>query len=265
MLGLAVGSASAQQRPLITEIPEPVAGGTARLELGVDFLQNQPFPLSGLRGDLTRIGVIGGRLGLGSRIEFEIQGTLGNFLSVKQREPAPFSDKLRFSGRSTHDIGDFLFATKIRLRQEADAWPSLSFRAGAILPNLKSANGLGINTNRILGGLLAGKHLGKTYFFSNLGILIIDNPTEQATQSDKLAYGLAFLHPLSRRIYLLGEIEGMGGNPHPGTEDVSRVRLGAQVRAGGLVWDFAGLAGLRKADPDSGVVFGITRDFQIFR
>jgi hypothetical protein len=262
---LAVGMASAQQRPLITELPDPVGEGRARLELGIDFLQGQPFPLSGLRGDLSRLGVIGGRIGLGTRVEFQVAGTMANFLSIKRREAAPFSSVLRFSGNSTTDIGDFLFATKIKLREEQGRWPSLSFRVGAILPNLSNEKGQGIDTTRTFGSFLLGKHLGKTYLVSNLGIMIIDNPAELASQSDKFTYGLALLHPINNRFQLLGELQGMHGNPHPGTEDSSQVRLGAQVRAAGLVWDVAGLAGLTKADADSGVVFGITRDFQVYK
>lgn len=261
----AVGMASAQQRPLITELPDPVGEGKARLELGIDFLQGQSFPLSGLRGDLTRLGVIGGRIGLGPRVEFQVEGTLANLLSIKRREVAPFSSFLRISANSTTDIGDFLFATKIKLREEAGRWPSLSFRVGAILPNLSNEKGQGIDTTRTFGSFLLGKHVGKSYLFSNLGIAIIDNPAELASQSDKFTYGLAFLHPINDRFQLLGEVQGMRGNPHPGTEDTSQVRLGAQVRAAGLVWDVAGVAGLTRADADSGVIFGITRDFQVYK
>ncbi len=264
-LVLAARTAFAQQRPLITELPDPVGEGKARLELGIDFLQGQSFPLSGLRGDLSRLGVIGGRIGLGPRVEFQLEGTLANFLSIKRRQAAPFSNLLKVSSNSSTDIGDFLFATKIKLRDEAGRWPSVSFRVGAVLPNLSNEKGQGIDTTRTFGSFLLGKHFGKTYLFSNLGIAIMDNPTELASQSDKFTYGLAFLHPLNDRFQLLGEVQGMRGNPHPGTEDTSQVRLGAQIRAAGLVWDVAGLAGLTKADADSGVIFGITRDFQVYK
>ncbi|MGI9036193.1 MAG: hypothetical protein ACR2GD_09170, partial [Pyrinomonadaceae bacterium] len=51
-------SLSAQQRPLITEDVDILPEGSARLSAGVDFLQDAKFPLSGLKGDLTRVGDI---------------------------------------------------------------------------------------------------------------------------------------------------------------------------------------------------------------
>ena len=258
------GAAFGQQRPLITELPEPVEEGKVRLEAGVDFLQNQTFPLSGLRGDLTRIGVIGARFGLGSRIEFQIHGTARNFLNINRRGSGPFAAILDAAGNSTSATGDFLFATKIRLREESGSWPAFSFRIGAELPNQSNESGLGIDTTRTFGSVLVGKHLGKTHVFSSLGVAIIDNPTQLASQSDKLVYGVAFLHPLGSRFRLLGEVHGAHGNPHPGAEDTAVVRLGTQVRAAGFIWDIAGMAGLQKVDPDSGVIFGVSRDFQIF-
>ena len=44
-------SASAQQRPLITEDVDIIPPGTLRIEAGMDFLQGAKFPVSGLTGD----------------------------------------------------------------------------------------------------------------------------------------------------------------------------------------------------------------------
>ena len=51
--------ASAQQRPLITEDVDIIPPGTIRIEAGIDFMQGAKYPVSGIRGDLTRVGVIG--------------------------------------------------------------------------------------------------------------------------------------------------------------------------------------------------------------
>jgi hypothetical protein len=51
-------SAFAQQRPLLTEDVDTTPEGSFELAAGVDFLQNAKFPLSGLRGDQTRVGDI---------------------------------------------------------------------------------------------------------------------------------------------------------------------------------------------------------------
>src|SRR5437660_11810460 len=72
----------AQQRPLQTQDPNIISPGNLSLEFGFDFLQNVQYPQSGLRGDLTSLGVIGINLGLGEIVEFQIQGTAHNFLSI---------------------------------------------------------------------------------------------------------------------------------------------------------------------------------------
>ncbi len=72
-------STHAQQRPLLTEDVDVIPPGTARIEAGIDFVQRAKFPLSGLTGDLTRVGVIGINIGLSPNVEFQIDGTLQNF------------------------------------------------------------------------------------------------------------------------------------------------------------------------------------------
>ena len=44
------GSASAQQRPLVTEDPEPIGAGRVLIEGGLDVAHNEQYPVSGLKG-----------------------------------------------------------------------------------------------------------------------------------------------------------------------------------------------------------------------
>src|SRR5439155_1641097 len=53
--------------------------------------------------------------------------------------------------------------------------------------------------------------------------------------------------------------------PSPGGEDRGQVRLGFQVRAGGVRWDAAAVAGLTRRDPRAGVVFGVTKEFSLWK
>ena len=55
----------AQDRPLHTVDTATVPAGTLRSEVGFDFLQDVGFPLSGLRGDETSVGVVDLRMGVG--------------------------------------------------------------------------------------------------------------------------------------------------------------------------------------------------------
>ena len=53
--------------------------------------------------------------------------------------------------------------------------------------------------------------------------------------------------------------------PSPGGEDRSQIRLGFQVRAGGIRWDAAALGGLTRRDPHAGLVFGLTKEFILWK
>src|SRR6185503_6727732 len=69
-LALCANPSWAQQRPLETQEPTILPPGTVSLQFGFDFLQDAKYPLSGLRGDLTSLGVIGLYTGLGEIVEF---------------------------------------------------------------------------------------------------------------------------------------------------------------------------------------------------
>src|ERR1044071_1756655 len=84
-LAVSFTAAKAQQRPLLTEDVDIIPPGSIRIETGLDFLQGARFPVSGLTGDLTRVGVIGINIGFAPNIEFQIEGVAQNFLSINTR------------------------------------------------------------------------------------------------------------------------------------------------------------------------------------
>jgi hypothetical protein len=260
--------ASAQQRPLLTEDVDIIPPGSLRIEAGIDFMQNARFPLSGLTGDLTRVGVIGINVGLSPNVEFQIDGTVQNFLSINSATvPAPIPLSLAAGTNSTNDTGDFTLSTKIKLRSETKNGPSLGFRFGVQLPNSNQARGIGVNQTNAYGVILAGKKFGRdgrVNMFGNLGIGILTAPLEPFTQNDVLLYGFAGIVRLNRQFNFVGEINGRAstrtGRAPLGTESLSEARLGLQVKASGLRFDFAGIAGLTDFSPRSGVTFGVTYD-----
>src|SRR5919112_549262 len=136
----------AQQRPLITEDVDIIQPGTLRIEAGIDFYQNAKFPLSGLTGDLTRVGVIGVSIGLSPNVEVQVDGVAQNFLSINSMTvPSPIPLSLQPGANSTNDTGDFTLSTKIKFRNETRRGPSLGFRFGVQLPNSNQARGIGLN------------------------------------------------------------------------------------------------------------------------
>src|SRR3954470_16551226 len=85
----------AQQRPLITEDPEPIGAGRVLLEGGVDLAHDYQNPVSGLKGNLLTLPTIGISIGLGSIVEFQIDGGIYNGLSISSRDPnAPLASLL---------------------------------------------------------------------------------------------------------------------------------------------------------------------------
>ncbi len=261
LLGLPVFSL-AQQRPLKTDDADIVPTGRMRLEFGVEFLQRQRFSLSGLEGDLTRLGVAGVHIGVGEYAEFQISGVVQDFLSVSRRTPAAVEPN--FAGDATSDVGDLVLATKLRLMPEKESRPGVAFKFAVQLPNASNESGLGTDETNFFASLLLAKRLGRAQFLGNLGLAILGSPVVPNSQADLLTYGFAMLIPVHRKVHLVGEVHGRQGPERLGNESQSQVRLGAQVQAGGLRWDVAGIAGLKRFDPDAGLAVGITYEFQAF-
>ncbi len=259
---------SAQQRPLLTEDVDIIPPSTLRIEVGIDFVQNAKFPLSGVTGDLTRLGVIGINVGLAPNVEFQIDGVAQNILSINsQTVPSPIPLGFDPGTNSTNDVGDFTLSTKIKLRNETRRGPSLGFRLGVQLPNSNQTRAIGVNQINAFGTILVGKKFGRdgrVNTFGNLGIGILTAPIERFTQNDVVLYGFAGIIRLTKNINFAGEIHGRantrGGNAPLGTESQAEARLGLQVKASGLRFDFAGIAGLTEFSPRSGVTFGVTYD-----
>lgn len=259
--------AQAQQRPLLTEDVDIIPPGSVRFEVGVDFMQNARFPASGLTGDLTRVGDVGVHIGLSPNVELQIEGTIQNFLSINSRGPSAFPLELAPGANTTNDTGDFTIWTKIKLRNETRYAPSLGFRIGVQLPNSNQGRGIGLNQTNALGMILVGKRFGadgRLNTFGNIGMGILSVPNEPFTQNDVLLYGVAGIYRYNNQLSFVGEVNGRAnmrsGRAPLGTESLSEARLGAQIRAAGLRFDFAGIVGLANASPRSGVTFGVTYD-----
>ncbi len=260
---------SAQDRPLRTADAEILPPGTMRVQAGFDFLQDAAFPLSGLSGDLTSVGVLNLRLGIGKLVEVQLEGAAQNFLDVK-KQGASFVPVLKLTGpRSTHDTGDFSLITKVRIFGETDRRPALALRFGYQMPSSNQARGIGTNSTDVFFTLILQKHLHNFNLFGNLGLAILQAPNAKFSQNDLLLFGAAVVYPLHPRVNLVGEVAGRHSTRKIdesllGTESNSQARFGAQILAGGFQWDVAGIAGLTKNDPRSGFTFGLRKDIHLF-
>ena len=265
--GFALAGFSQQQRPLITEDVDIAPEGSARVTVGVDFLQNAKFPLSGLTGDLTRVGVVHIGIGFSPNVEFQVEGVIQNFLAINSVQTSAIP--LTVGGNSTNDVGDFRLSTKIKLRNETGRLPAVGFKFGFELPNTNQARGIGTNQINVFGNVLFQKKFGtkkgkdpRLNVFGNIGIGIMSVPLERFAQNDVLLYGLAGILRVTDRINIATEVNGRAntrrGAAPLGTESLSEFRIGAQVKASDLRFDTAAIIGLSKNSPRSGVTFGVT-------
>ena len=257
---------SAQQRPLITEDVEPVKPGYVRADLGFDFAQGKTFPLSGLKGDLSRIGVTTLTFGLAPNVEVEIGGTIHNSLAINSRGASAIPLNLT-SPNSTSDTGDFFLATKIKIRNETNRLPAFGVRFGAQMPNSNQTRGIGLNQTNFFFTTIASKTIGKFRVSGNIGLGIFTSPNELYSQNDLLLYGLSFSRPINDRVTLVGEVNGRINTrkkPPIGTESEGEARFGARLKASGLLWDVSAIVGLHKNSARSGLSFGLTYEGQLF-
>ena len=260
-------SLSAQQRPLLTDDVDIAPAGTINVSAGADFLQNAKFPLSGLTGDLTRVGDIRIRQGFASNVEIQIEGTIQNFLAINSQSASAIP--LNIFSNSTNDFDDLIISAKIKLRNETRNVPAIGMKFGYQLPNTDQAKGIGTNQINIFSKILLQKKFGKkkgqdplANIYGNIGLGIMTAPIERFSQNDVVLYGLAGIFRLNERINLVGEINGRAntrqGNPPIGTESISQFRFGTQIKASGLRFDTAAIIGLTKHSPRTGITFGVT-------
>ncbi|HEX4950066.1 MAG TPA: hypothetical protein VFZ34_25595 [Blastocatellia bacterium] len=258
--------AVAQQRPLITEDVDVVKPGSVRIEFGFDFTQRKRYPVSGLQGDLSRLGIVSTTFGLAPNVEVEVGGVIHNSLAINRRDVSAIPLDLK-NVNSTSDVGDFFLATKVKIRNETNRFPALGVRFGVQLPNSNQARGIGLNQTNFFMTALASKNIGKMRVSGNLGLAILTAPTELFSQNDVMLYGLSAVYPLNDRVSLVGEINGRLNtrNRAPlGTESDSEARFGARIKASGLIWDVSGLTGFHKNSIRSGLSFGLTYEGQLF-
>lgn len=261
-------AAAAQQRPLVTEDPETIGAGRMLVEAGFDYMRDVDYPVSGLKGHLRRFPLIGISLGIGEVGEIQMDGGLYNHLSITGRRDAPLSHMLVVTGETTADVEDLVVGTKVRLVSEGASRPSIALRSATRLPMASNEEGLGLDTMDFYSSLLVAKTVQSVRLVGNIGLGILGDPTRGDRQNDVITYGVSFARAISQRGEVVGEINGRKdtrlGDPPPGTESRSMLRLGTRYTVGTWRADVALLFGLLAADPGFGVGAGFTYVFNAF-
>ena len=266
---MVAGPAIAQQRPLVTQDPEPIGSGRILIEAGIDYGHNQEYPASGLKGNLWRIPIVGVSVGISSIAELQIAGGPFDSLDITDRRPkAPLYPLLTLTGTSTHDVDDLVIGTKIRLLSEEAGRPAIAFRFATKLPNATNESGLGLGTTDFFASLLGAKTVESIRVVGNIGIGILADPTDGTRQNDVLTYGFSFARAITQQSEVVGEVNGRlstrSGGPLPGTESRSIMKLGGRYTRGPIRFDAAVFLGLTSVDPTIGFTTGFTYVFNAF-
>jgi len=262
------GSAFAQQRPLVTEDPEPIGAGRMLIEGGLDLVHDYQNTVSGLKGNLLSVPTIGISVGLGSIAELQIDGGIYNRLNITSRNPnAPLASLLTVTGDSTHDVSNAVVATKIRMLAETASRPALGIRFATKLPNASNEKGIDLDTIDFSGTLLIAKTVQSIRVVGNLGAGILTNPASGIGQNDVLLYGLSFARAVTPAAEIVGELNGRASTRSiaiPGTETRSILKLGGRYTRGPVRLDAGLFFGLTTIDPTIGFSGGFTYVFNAF-
>ncbi len=271
LFGLLLGAppARAQQRPLVTQDPETIGAGRVLVEGGMDYGTDVFFPVSGLKGNLLRVPLLGVMFGISSIAEIQITGGLRNQLTITDRVlDAPLASMVTATGTTTTDVEDIVLATKIRLAGETAGRPAVGLRFATRLPNAGNESGLGTDTFDFYASALVGKSVRSLRFVGNVGLGILADPTRGDRQNDVLTFGLSLARALNDAVEVVGEINGRANTrtePLPGTESRATMRAGARYTRGPVRFDAAGLLGMTPRDPGVGFALGVTYIFNAFK
>lgn len=262
------GPAWAQSRPLVTEDPETVGPGQILLEAGLDYSREAQFPVSGLKGNLWRLGTLGLSFGVSSIAELQIDGGIRNRLSITDRSVAPLSNMLSIDGDSTSDVEDIVIGAKVRFLSETARRPAMAIRFATRLPNAGNESGIGLDTTDFAFGLALAKTVQSVRVAGNAGFAILGDPARGDRQNDVLTYGISVARAVATGLEVVAEINGRAntrsGQPIAGLESRSAMRVGTRFTRGPVRLDGAFLFGITDTDPTWGFSTGLTWVFNAF-
>ena len=267
MMGLAA-PAWAQSRPLVTEDPETVGPGQILLEAGFDYSRQAFFPVSGLQGNLMRLGTLGLSFGVSSIAEIQIDGGLRNRLTITDRLAGPLAGMLDITGDSTADVEDLVVGAKVRFVSEGVGRPSLAVRFATRLPNAGNESGLGLDTTDFALALAMGKTIQQVRVVGNAGFAILGDATRGDRQNDVFIYGLSIARAIANGAEVVAELNGRAntrtGTVIAGTESRAAMRVGSRFTRGPVRLDAAVMFGITERDPAWGFTTGLTWVFNAF-
>ncbi len=249
-----------QQHPLPVESASLLEAGHAQFDFTAAYFHDQPYPLSGLTGDLAKFGDIRFAVSLSEYVELQMDGTLLNLLRIRRREPA-FNSFKTISSNPTADIGDFSVWTKFGVLNEYSTGIGFSVRFGIQLPNASNESGLGVDEMNFNSSLLFQKHFAGKWSV-NVGLGILGDPTVTGQQHDVFNYGIEYSLPIGESTYILLQSSGRRGHEGIGVHHLDNAKIGIKVELGDLTLDAKGVTNFSAEDKAKGLEITASYFFQ---
>jgi hypothetical protein len=235
----------AQTRPLQTEEATTAPAGRIVLELGQDFMHDEPNFLTGLPRDRFDGPTLRLVWSPADPVEFDLE-----WVSWIATPSDPVLG-------SVGDFGDVTLRTKLRFLDGGDRGPTFGARYVLTLPQTEYEEGLGPNTLRMSAQLLLTQPLGRARVHVNAGLAIEDQPDRLHFQRDFFAFGAALEGRVTDTLRVLAEVAGKAGDGTPGTDERIEVRAGVAWSGARLGADAAVRRGLADADGTWGFTAGV--------
>lgn len=237
--------------------------GHASVEFGFAHFRNQPFPLSGFTGDLTKVGMVRFCIALSSYVELQADGTFLDILRINRRVPA-FNSLIATTKNVTADIGDFSVWTKFGIFNEYRSGVNFAVRFGMQLPNASNESGLGIDEMNFFASLLLQKHFAGRWTV-NAGLGIFSDPTRLGSQHDVFLYGVEYFLPVSETTSMLLHTAGRAGHNGIGFERLASGKIGIEKTFGSFSVRAFGVANFSPADNAKGAELTLSYLFHLIQ
>lgn len=244
----------------------PDEAGRLLVGVGAGWASGADFPLSGLAGDLARLGAVTVSYSFAPGAVLHVEGDALRVLEVESRGPSAVPLDADVDDGTTRDAGDVRVGTLVRLAGAARG-ASAGLHVAVELPSSDERKGIGTNTTDVAGTVFGSWSRGPLRLTGEVGVAILEAPTEPFVQNDAVAYAAEALYrpsggPWALSLSARGRASTRGRVPL-GTEDRGRLRLRAELRAGPWRADAGVVGGYAGTSPEWGLEAGVARVLEL--
>lgn len=267
MLAADAGPLEAQLRRAADVPYVPDEPGSLLAGVGAGREAGAEFPLSGLSGDVARLGALTVAYSFAPGAVLWVEGDAIRVLEVESRGPAHVPLDPDVDDGTTTDAGDVRVGTSMRLLGDARGL-SGGLRLEVTLPSSDERKGIGTNTTDVAGAVFGSWARGPVRLSGDVGVAVLEAPTEAFVQNDVVVYAAEALYrvrgaPVELSLSARGRAATRDFVP-PGTEDRGRARLRGEIGIAGWRVDAGVTAGYAGTSPDWGLEAGAARVVELF-